>query len=113
MRYDIRDIANNGKAGKAGLHTSADDPPKEARTAKAVPENEGGMYMNAAINILKAMDKAFMNYDPDRDDMLTHGTVLYPKKEQQMGGVHISIIYGDYFFTEAILKLRGSEFLPW
>ena len=81
--------------------------------AKAVGEHEGGMYMNAALNILKAMDKAFMNYDPNRDDMLTHGTVLYPNKEQQMSGVHISIIYGDYFYTEALLKLLGSEFNPW
>ena len=81
--------------------------------AKAVGEHEGGMYMNAALNILKAMDKAFMNYDPDRDDMLTHGTVLYPINDTQTGGVHISIIYGDYFYTEALLKLLGSEFNPW
>ena len=28
-------------------------------------------------------------------------------------GVHIPIIYGDYFFTEAILKIKGEKFLPW
>ena len=81
--------------------------------AKAVGENEGGMYMSAALNILKAMEKAFMNYDPDRDDMLTHGTILYPLDDSQMDGVHVSIIYGDYFYTEALLKLLGSEFNPW
>ena len=81
--------------------------------AKLLPENEGGMYMNAAINILKALEAAFMDYNPDRDDMLTHGTVLYPKSEDQKRVVHISIIYADYFFTEALLKLLGEEFLPW
>ena len=80
--------------------------------AKAVGENEGGMYMNAAINILKAMEAKFMNYDPDTDDMLGYGTVLYPT-DGNLKNVHISIIYGDYFFTEALLKLLGSEFFPW
>ena len=44
--------------------------------AKALPENEGGMYMHAAVNILKAIEKNFADYNPDRDDMITHGTVL-------------------------------------
>ena len=81
--------------------------------AKALPRDEGGMYLNAAINILRAMESKFMDYNPDRDDMLTHGTVQYPKNESQWQGVHISIIYADYFFTEALLKLMGDEFLPW
>ena len=81
--------------------------------AKALPENEGGMYMHAAVNLLKAIEANFADYNPDRDDMITHGTVLYPKKPEQMSGVHISIIYADYFFTEALIKLLGEEFLPW
>ena len=81
--------------------------------AKALPENEGGMYMHAAVNILKAIEKNFADYNPDRDDMITHGTVLYPNKPGQEKVVHISIIYADYFFTEALLKLLGEEFLPW
>ena len=81
--------------------------------AKALPENEGGMYMHGAINILKAIEKNFADYNPDRDDLITHGTVLYPVKPGQESGVHISIIYADYFFTEALLKLLGDEFLPW
>lgn len=81
--------------------------------AKALSENEGGMYMHGAINILKAIEKNFADYNPDRDDLITHGTVLYPVKPGQESGVHISIIYADYFFTEALLKLLGDEFLPW
>ena len=82
--------------------------------AKAVGENEGGMYMNAAINLLKTMEEKFMDYDPDHDEMLTTGTVRYPcDGDLVKSGVHISIIYGDYYYTEAILKLLGSEFLPW
>ncbi len=83
--------------------------------AKALPEDEGGMYMNAALNILKAMKEKFCDFDPDRDAMLGYGTVRYPAPGLNIKdcGVHISIVYGDYFFTEAVLKLLGSEFLPW
>ena len=69
--------------------------------------------MHAAINILRAIEANFADYTPDRDDMITHGTVLYPLKPEQQSVVHISIIYADYFFTEALLKLLGEEFLPW
>ena len=84
--------------------------------AKRLPEDEGGAYMNAAISILRAMEKKFMNWDHEVDNMLGYGTVRYPVPGQlteKSAGVHISIIYGDYFYTEALLKLLGSEFLPW
>ena len=82
--------------------------------AKALPENEGGMYMNAAVNILRAMSEKFCNYDPEKDNMLGYGTERYPvNMEPAKAGVHMHIIYGDYFFIEAILKLLGSEFFTW
>ena len=82
--------------------------------AKLLPENEGGMYMNAAINMLRAMGEKFCNFDPANDHMLDFGTVRYPVDgDMKKAGVHISIIYGDYFYTEAVLKLLGSEFFPW
>ena len=75
--------------------------------AKAVPENEKRLYLTAAINILKAMDKAWCNYGEEEDGILLFGSERYGDCE------HMHIIYGDYFFTEAILKLKGSDFLPW
>ena len=84
--------------------------------AKRLPENEGGVYMNAAVNILRAMTDKFVDWNPDNDHMLGYGTVRYPvpgKFTEKSAGVHISIIYGDYFYVEALLKLLGSEFLPW
>lgn len=81
--------------------------------ARCVDEGEGGMYMNAAVNLLRAMEEKFIDYSSETDCMLKYGTVLYPKNEKQQKGVHISIIYGDFFYTEAVLKLLGSEFSPW
>ena len=84
--------------------------------AKILPEHEGGMYMHAAIQILKAMEQKFCDFDPANDHMLDFGTVRFPipgKYTEKQAGVHISIIYGDFFYTEAILKLLGAEFNPW
>ncbi len=82
--------------------------------AKVLPENEGGMYMNAAVNMLRAMGEKFCNFDPSNDHMLDFGTVRYPVDgDLKKAGVHISIIYGDFFYTEAVLKLLGDDFLIW
>ncbi len=81
--------------------------------AKILPENEGGMYMHGAVNMLRAMEKC-CNFDPSNDHMLDFGTVRFPiDGDMKKAEVHISIIYADYFYTEAILKLLGNEFFPW
>ena len=74
-----------------------------------------GMYLNGAVKLLRAMDEKFTNYDPANDHMLDFGTVRYPVDglTLEKAGVHISIIYGDFFFTEAVLKLLGSDYLIW
>ncbi len=75
--------------------------------AKAVPELEKKMYITAAIKLLKATEENFCNWSDDCDAILMNGTEMYST------GFNRPIIYGDYYFTEAILKLKGSEFLPW
>ena len=75
--------------------------------AKCVPEHEKKIYINAAMKLLKAMDKEFCNWSDDEDAILMMGT------ERYTGGIHMPIIYGDYFFTEALYKLKGNEFLSW
>ncbi len=83
--------------------------------ARILPEDEGGMYANAAINILKAEEREFGNFDPATDDMIGYGTVRYPAPQYKFEdcGIHKSIIYADFFYIEAILKLLGSDFNPW
>ena len=83
--------------------------------AKALPENEGGTYMNAAVNFLHAADESFADYDPSNDTLVTHGTLRYPVESftTEDPKVHCYLPYGDFYYTEAILKLLGSEFNPW
>lgn len=84
--------------------------------ARLLPESEGGMYAHAAVKMLRAITDRFADFNPDNDAMISHGSVRYPIPgvlRPEDCGIHISIIYGDYFYTEAILKMLGSEFFAW
>ena len=81
--------------------------------AKYVSEEESKYYTEAAINILKACDEHFCNYEANEDALVLMGTERYPHNENEMRGLHIPIIYGDFFFVEALCKLKGREFFIW
>lgn len=81
--------------------------------AKFVSAGEGKRYTEEAINILKACDRHFCNYEEDEDAIVLMGSERYPTREEDKKGLHIPIIYGDFFFVEAILKLKGSKFFIW
>lgn len=68
-------------------------------------------YYEAALKILKVLDAMCCDYDVTRDSILQMGTERYP--QDSMKGVHIPIIYGDFFYVEAILKLIKHDFLIW
>jgi len=81
---------------------------------RLLPENEGGMYTNAAINMLRKITEKACNFDPATDDMVGYGSISYPIDESTVKArIHRSIIYGDFFYTEALLKIVGSEFFMW
>lgn len=73
-------------------------------------EYEKDMYLSAALNILKKTDEKFCNYDNEKDYIVGYGTERYTITGE---GVHIPIIYADYFYIEALHKLKGNKFLMW
>ena len=81
--------------------------------AKYVSEEEGRRYTQEAINILKATDEHFCNYEEDQDALVLMGSERYPHDVRGRNGLHIPIIYGDFFFVEALTKLKGSQFFIW
>ncbi len=78
--------------------------------AKHVPKYEQPLYLNAALRILKAMESDFCDWSDTEESILQKGTEAYHSPDS---GKHIPIIYGDYFFAEAIYKLKGFEPLFW
>jgi unsaturated chondroitin disaccharide hydrolase len=70
---------------------------------------EGNFYKTAATKIIHALTQRFCDWDIERDGILSHSTVAYHDE----GGRHVSLIYGDFFLIEAILRLNGRGMFAW
>ena len=81
--------------------------------AKYVPQEDARYYTREALRILQAICKEFCDFAPERDAIVLMGSERYPFNDYGFRGLHIPIIYGDFFFVEALSKLRGSKFLIW
>ncbi len=72
-------------------------------------EYECELYRSAAIKLLKACDEKFDNWSTETDGIVTNGSLRY--HDDRMYGA--SIIYGDYYLTEAVLKLKDLYLSVW
>lgn len=77
-----------------------------------VPDLEKKLYKNAALKILKALDKNICSWGDDDEGILLHGTQSYHHNPRFYPN-DTPIIYGDYFFVEAIMRLKGHDELFW
>lgn len=76
--------------------------------AKYVPEKEKSKYEDAALEMLKALADKRCNWDENVDNLVEKCTAAYHDAEHEF-----SIIYGDYYFIEAIWKLMDQELFIW
>lgn len=76
--------------------------------AKLTEGRQSGLYLNAALKMLTALTEKSFNWNEDEDNLLTKCTAAYHDKEHEF-----SIIYGDYYFLEALMKLVGRELFIW
>ncbi len=65
-------------------------------------------YQTAGIKLLKTLTNERCDFDPQHDDLLINCTAAYHDKEH-----HFPIIYGDYFYIEAMLYLLGRGEYLW
>ena len=65
-------------------------------------------YMKAAEKMLSALDEMDCDYDPEHDELLTRCSASYHDKDHEF-----PIIYGDYYYIEAIWKLTDKELFIW
>ncbi len=79
--------------------------------ADHVGEYEKRLYTQAAVNILKACEKKFCNWNPDEDSIMGGGTFFY--HDPDGSETHVPIIYGDYYFIEAVLRLKEKAMFIW
>lgn len=69
---------------------------------------ERPLYTESAKKLISALDEKWCDYNINTDGILDGGSVSYHNKKH-----HEKIIYGDYFFTEAVLRFLGKDFLIW
>ncbi|MBO7402501.1 MAG: glycoside hydrolase family 88 protein [Lachnospiraceae bacterium] len=69
---------------------------------------KGAKYRSFADRLLKTLADSRTDWDPATDNLLTKCTAAYHDKNHDF-----PIIYGDYFFIEAIFKLTGEELFIW
>ena len=69
---------------------------------------DGIKYHNAALKMLRFLADNRCNWDLETDHLIEKCTAAYHDKEHEF-----SIIYGDYFFMEAMLKLTDEELFIW
>jgi len=83
--------------------------------AKALGGERGKYYMEEAIKILQAADKHFCNYSDDEDALVLMNSGSYPREGVKVEKclLHTSLIWSDFYFVEAMLKLKGNDFLIW
>ncbi len=65
-------------------------------------------YRAAALRLLHKLEEERINRNQDEDDLLQKCTAAYNDKNHEF-----SIIYGDYFFIEAIGKIAENSLMIW
>lgn len=68
-----------------------------------LPDDKKEKYISTAVNIILETEKCFCDWSEDEDSIVQCGTEAYTR------GIHIPIIYGDYFFVEAVCRLLGYD----
>ena len=78
--------------------------------SKHVPDLERTFYIDAAMRMLRAIEAEHVNWDPTVDGIVLDATPAYHDRAENL---EQPIIYADYYFIEAILRLMGKDFQLW
>ncbi|MBQ8092026.1 MAG: glycoside hydrolase family 88 protein [Clostridia bacterium] len=65
-------------------------------------------WLDAGVNLLRALDERTADWTDASPAILTQCTGAYHGNDH-----NIAMIYADFFFAEALLKLNGDSFLFW
>lgn len=77
-----------------------------ARVCEGTERND---WVEWAVRILKATDERFCDWDIEHDGVVTMCSGAYWSDKDR----HVPIVYGDYYFLEAMLRLVGKDTLLW
>ncbi|MEK4328500.1 glycoside hydrolase family 88 protein [Paenibacillus sp. FSL R7-0312] len=70
---------------------------------------EAARYRKLGAAITESLFRHYTPEDPEEEALITKGTGSFPSNAE----VEVPIIYGDFFFLEALLKLKGENEIFW
>lgn len=76
--------------------------------AKCVPEPEKEAYLEAAVKILKAIDDKRADWGRGCDAIVQCCSSAYHSAVH-----HITMSYTDYYFIDAVYKIKGTGIMLW
>lgn len=71
---------------------------------------EGENYREKAYLILRSLTDNYSNLDNDKDQAILFGGTINAPADY---GIGVGLIYGDYFYMEAISRLMGNKEIFW
>lgn len=77
--------------------------------AEKTEASESPVYQRAGENILKSLFEHYGDWEGAEEGLILHGTSHFPEGKY----IDSPLIYGDYFFTEGIARLKGYQKLFW
>ena len=80
---------------------------RRLRADRAAPADRAGRNTwRPPEGLLDGLIERCCDWSPDTCGILTHCTASY---HDDAAGVHTNIVYGDYFFVEALARLAGTD----
>ncbi|MBY9077420.1 glycoside hydrolase family 88 protein [Paenibacillus sp. HN-1] len=78
--------------------------------ASLADEAEAHVYRDGGVKMLESLYRHYGTWDdPDEEGLLLHGTSNYPENRN----IDVPLIYGDFFYVEALARLRGDGPFYW
>lgn len=77
-----------------------------ARSCEGAERDE---WVTWALRILRATDARFCDWNVEHDGVVTMCSGAYFSEKDR----HVPMVYGDYYFLEAVLRLAGKDTLLW
>ncbi len=78
--------------------------------AKLTEKADSERYHSAALRLLKGLHDHTADYSDNSTGILQKCTAAY---HNDGAGRHVNILYGDYFYVEALCKLLGTDARLW
>lgn len=77
--------------------------------ARACEGPEREEWLTWAMRLLRATDERFCDWDIEHDGVVTMCSGAYWSEKDR----HVPMVYADYYFLEAVLRLLGRDTLLW